>query len=304
MSSGEPHKHHYAPQFYLRNFASDAAKQKIWTLAKNGDHAVWAERSISTLGYEEDFYIHYENGVPVSVETDINRTVETPIAETATWAKIVEGRTADLDVTDKPVLYSLIRHLDVRTPHNWHTLNELATLAANPDGDVAFTYEEREMYAEMRTDPEGIKALFNLRASSLNWSQDGFAGCAVTVMRSRAPFRTSTTPVISLPAPPLPGSAAPLPGAVHFQNILVIEPHTAVSLVLGNFVAGFHNVVVDDGDARLLNRQFAGYFAKFESVRHLVSSRTDLVEDMTWAPYDVKADTPHKIVFQRRAERA
>jgi len=159
VSNGESRKHHYVPQFYLRNFASDAARQKLWTVAKNGDHAVWAERSIGTLGYEEDLYVHYEDGVPVSVETDINRLVETPIASTDTWAKIVEGRTAELDVRDKPVLYALIRHLEVRSPHQWHTLNELAALAADPASGIPFTDDERELYAQMRSDPEGMKAL-------------------------------------------------------------------------------------------------------------------------------------------------
>ena len=36
MSQQKPRDHHYAPQFYLRNFAVDAEKRKIATVAKNG----------------------------------------------------------------------------------------------------------------------------------------------------------------------------------------------------------------------------------------------------------------------------
>lgn len=82
-----PRNHHYAPQFYLRNFASDPEKKKIRTLAKNGDYAVWAERSIEGLGYERDLYVHSYGGVPVSVEDAINHGIETPISKSDTWAK-------------------------------------------------------------------------------------------------------------------------------------------------------------------------------------------------------------------------
>ncbi len=47
----DPRHHHYVPRFYLRNFASDPEKKKIKTLAQNRDYAVWAERSIESLGF-------------------------------------------------------------------------------------------------------------------------------------------------------------------------------------------------------------------------------------------------------------
>ncbi|MGY4408478.1 hypothetical protein ACVWW4_000214 [Bradyrhizobium sp. LB7.1] len=85
----DPRDHHVIPQFFLRNFAIDEARTKVTTLAKEGAVAVWMERSIKSIGYERDFYVHMQGNRPISVETDINRTVETPISRSDTWAKIV-----------------------------------------------------------------------------------------------------------------------------------------------------------------------------------------------------------------------
>ena len=301
MSNNEPSRHHYAPQFYLRNFASDAEKQKLWALAKEGDRIVWRERSISTLGYEQDFYVHFEHGVPVSVETDINRFVETPISGTETWSKIVAGRTDELDATDKPILYALIRHLEARTPHRWQTMQELTAMAEDSGSILPFSEEERAGYTIFRENPDLAKAFFNEQSASLGWAEENYEGCGMTIMRSHLPFRSSTTPVMSIPAPPNPALSLPLPGMTPYQFVMALEPHTAVSLVLGRFSDGFANMVVPDNVVHGLNRHFAAYFSKFDYVRHLVSSRERLIEDMIWAPYDLCVDTPKKIVLQRRS---
>ncbi len=98
--ANEPRDHHVVPQFFLRNFAVDAARTTITTVAKHGDRAVWGERSIRGLGYERDFYVHTVRGAPVSVETDIARSIETPISRSDTWTKIAAGRSDALYSSD------------------------------------------------------------------------------------------------------------------------------------------------------------------------------------------------------------
>lgn len=53
-----PRDHHVVPQFFLRNFASDEGRTKVTTLSKDGAFAIWQERSIKSIGYERDFYVH------------------------------------------------------------------------------------------------------------------------------------------------------------------------------------------------------------------------------------------------------
>ncbi len=93
MTAKPPRKHHYVPQFYLRNFATDSRKLTVQAVAKHGARAIWGEKEIRGIGYQEDFYVHTVNGSPFSVETHLNRTLETPIAESDTWAKISSGQT-------------------------------------------------------------------------------------------------------------------------------------------------------------------------------------------------------------------
>lgn len=293
-------KDHYAPQFFLRNFAVDPAKKKITTVAKHGTLAVWARRSIERLGFERDLYVHMRHGVPVSVEAAINQGIETPISRSDTWAKIASGRTETLDRSDKPILYALIRHLEVRTPHYLATGMELAQMAAAEDSGTPFTDEERDMYAFLRAHPDHAKAMFAQMSASLDWTEGTFAGSSLSIFRSPIPLRSSTTPVLVMPSPSHPALNLPLPGMIPYQLVLTLNRTTLASLVLADFDDAFGNIEMNVQAAKGFNRQFVGQFAKFQHVRHLITDRDDLAVDMTWAPYDLIEDTDRKITFQRR----
>ena len=298
--SEEPRDHHYVPQFFLRNFAVDPEQQKVTTVAKNRQYAVWAKRSIERLGYERDLYVHLRHGVPVSVETGINRRIETPIAKSDAWAKIMSNRTECLDRSDKPILYALIRHLEVRTPHYLETARELAHLSALPDGGITFAPEEREMYAVMRAYPNEAKRFFNLMSSTLEWTEQAFRGACLSILRSPIPLRSSTTPVLAVSTPFHPALRLPLPGMVPYQLILTLNRTTIASLVLADFDDAFANEEISAEVAKSFNRHFAAQFAHFEYVRHLITGRDDLASDMTWAHYDLIEEGARKITFRRR----
>lgn len=295
--------HHFVPQFYLRNFAIDAEKRWITTLGKHGPVAVWTKRSIEHLGYERDLYVHFESGRPVSVEDTINRHIETPISQSDTWVKITSGQTEALDRSDKPILYALIRHLEMRNPHALRTRQELMDMAASSDSEIAFTDEERAMYAELRRHPELQKQIFNMMSADLAWTERDYKSAALTVVRTSLPLRSSTTPVLPMPIPAHPSSAQALPGMVPHAHVLVLNPRTVAMLNLGDFDGVFINVEGEVDVAKGLGRCFVGQFGKFAAVRHLISGREDLVTDMDWAGYALEQDTPTKLVFRSRAAR-
>lgn len=302
MPADEARDHHYVPQFLLRNFAVDEARRRIATVAKHGSRAVWAERSIDSLGYERDLYVHMKQGIPISVEADINRRIETPIARSDTWTKIASGRTDTLDQSDRPILYALIRHLEARTPHYHATMGELAQMAADANSAIPFADEEREHYGAMRAHPDIAKEMLNQMASTTAWAADGFESAFVMILRSPIPLRSSTTPVVVLSAPAHAAKELTLPDMTPYQLVLTLNPYTLACLVLGDFDGAFSNRLVDQQTAADLNRRFVGQFAYFEHVRHLITDRTNLAADMNWAGYDLIDDTERKITFRRRAK--
>jgi hypothetical protein len=299
MTVNEPRDHPYAPQFFLRNFAVDTARNHIATVAKDGPMAIWTERPIKGHGYERDFYVHMHRGVPVAVETDINRRIETPISQSDTWAKIVSGQTDALDQSDKPILYALIRHLEVRTPHYQATLEELVQMSANPDSDIPFTDEEHSHNALLRINQDSAKAMLNHMAATIAWTANSFRGACLMIYRSPISLRSSTVPVLSIPAPAHPAMELPLPGVTPYQLVLTLNPTTVACLILGDFDGAFSNRTIDQETALGFNRYFLGQFAKFDHVRHLITGRENLAADMTWASYDLVKDSERKITFRR-----
>lgn len=300
MKVNEPRDHHYAPQFFLRNFTVDEARSRIWTVSKQGSLAIWAKRSIKNIGYERDFYVHLQGGIPVSVETDINRRIETPISQSDTWEKIVRDRTEALDETDRPILYALIRHLEARTPHYQTTMNELAQMAAASTSSMPFTEEERSEYALMRANPGSTKAILKHMATTTAWAKESFRGAFLMILRSSIPFRSSTTPVCAMPAPSHAAMSLPLPGMTPYALVLTLNPTTIACLILGDFDGAFSNRPIDQTTALGFNRHFVCQFANFDRVRHLITSRDSLVSDMAWAHYDVMESNERKITFRRR----
>ena len=73
--SQPPKRHHYVPQFYLRNFAIDEQKTKVMAVHKHGNRAAWAKTSIKSIAYEHELYVHRDGDSPVSVEETISRNL-------------------------------------------------------------------------------------------------------------------------------------------------------------------------------------------------------------------------------------
>jgi hypothetical protein len=231
----------------------------------------------------------------------INRSIETPISQSDTWAKIQTGRADALDRSDKPILYALIRHLEARTPHYFGTAMELAALAAQPDSEIPFTDEERRNYAEMRANPALARQFFNVLSASLQWTEESYRGAGMTIIRTKKPMRSSTTPVLVAQAPAHPAMRLPLPGMVPFNYYLALNPTTVVNLVLADFNDAFMNVEQGDDFRRDLNRHFVGQFGHFPH-GHIITDSAELVEDMAWAHYGLLKDGSRKLVFHRPAD--
>ena len=291
---------HYVPQFYLRNFAVDSEKKKVTSVAKNDEYAVWSTRSIENIGFERDLYVTLSGGVTISIDPLINQRIETPISRSDTWAKIVSGKVDTLDKSDKPTLYSLIRHLEVRTPKYLQTKMELARLATDRANSMAFTEMELAHYAHLQARPDEAKAMHNFMALWTGWTANDIRRSGLWIFRSPIPIRTLCAPVMAIPAPHHPAIDLPLPGMTPFQLVLALDPRTVAVLVAGDFDDGFVNIEIDAATARGFNRHYVAHFSEFDGIAHLISDREDLIEDMTWAHFEIIEYSEKKIKFRRR----
>lgn len=302
MLNEEPRRHHYVPQFFLRNFAVDEERKKVTAVRKHGNRAVWAETSIKSIAYETDFYVHTQNGAPVSVETTINRNIETPISSSETWRKIADGAISDLDASDRPVLYSLVRNFEVRTPHYRSTIQELAQLASQPNSGMQFSEEEQELYALLRSDRSLMEAYVNEAAANARWTADEFYSCGISIYRVSGPTYVCTTPVHPMKAPANTALRSVQLGLSPVSQLMPLTPNSYVILSLGDFSGSFTNQKVEVDVEQGLKKQIVAQFGYWPKVEHMVCPSDGLQEHLEWAGFKSVKDTPTKKIFERDAK--
>lgn len=292
-----PHDNHYAPQFYLRNFACDHDRHKVEAVTKRDSYAIWAETSIRGIGYEVDYYNDPTYGY--SHENDLKRNIEDPFVNTETWDKIRSNRGELIDISDKANIYSFIRHLHFRTPHSEQTAKELARMADSQDSSVEFEESERDYYKYLHDNPQTLKMLANLKSSVVWWTPEDIYNSYLAIFRSPTRLATTTTPVHTISIGFDPRLFLPLPGMKPHQLLLPLAPNIMATLVLGNFKNGFDNVGISSLQADAFNRQYVCQFAFFPMVKHLLISRIGLIDHMNWARYNVISETKQNIRFKK-----
>lgn len=98
MTTRAAEDHHYVPQFYMRQFALLEDKNKVMAVERHGDILNFARKSVGSIGYEKRLHDFVENRGTKSIESEVNKLVEMPFAESPTWKKIVDGECANVSV--------------------------------------------------------------------------------------------------------------------------------------------------------------------------------------------------------------
>jgi hypothetical protein len=157
--SNAPKRHHYVPQFYLRQFATTGDANKVAVLERHRDVLVADRKSVDSIGYEEGLHDFVEDGVAGSIEREINKVIETPFSDSRTWEKIETGNCASLDDVDGLSIYGFARHLYRR---NIRMLRFMEAENARFRAGQLFelTAEERDMHRRIADSPGGPHQLF------------------------------------------------------------------------------------------------------------------------------------------------
>ncbi|MCU0830633.1 MAG: hypothetical protein MUC58_03780 [Rhizobiaceae bacterium] len=268
-------------------------------LQKIGKRAVWAKKSIDSIAFEYDLYVHIDGSTPISVEEKINSQFETPVSQTETWAKVSSGSIVDLDASDRAVLYSLVRNFEARTPHYRNTLRELSILAGEPQSGMNFSEDEKAMYAELRANPSLMSKFANELAYRTDWTAREFSSCGIAIWRVRRPVYVCTTPVHIMKVPAHPRLRASQMGLFPHCFLMPLTSNAYVSLALGDFDGEFVNQEIDVNVELALKQQIVAQFAYWPIVNHMICDSGRIIDHLKWAGYNCTLDSPTKKVFVR-----
>jgi hypothetical protein len=200
VTANAPKRHHYVPQFYLRQFACADDRNKVNVMEEHGDRLVADRKSIRRIGYENALHDCISDGEADSIEEAINRRIETPFAASGAWTKILSHQCELLNAGDGPPIYGFARHLQRRNLEALRFIEEENARFRAGSLDLDLTAEERAMHQWIAASSDNAHALF--RNGALDTALPEDAGqINVMVCRSPIPLRTSTNPAVRISHP-------------------------------------------------------------------------------------------------------
>ncbi|MCI1271657.1 MAG: DUF4238 domain-containing protein [Sphingobium sp.] len=292
MTSNDPHRHHYVPQFYLSQFACHDDENKVTTLAAyNGGDIVAERKSISRIGYEEKLHDYEFKGEKRSIEGTINDQIETPFTQGSTWRKVTSGRTAELDETDIEPLYGLIHHLQRRNLEALRFIEMEQARIRRHGFSADDTEEERAMHAALAAHPDAVRAFFHEGILQEAPYLDDAAELGMLVYRTGLRLRTSTNPVIAIGLPGEEAGRKRANGDAARAWWLPLTPHCGVVMTLGASFTGHSNAAIPDDSAQGLNRHYLVQLLQALSVRYVLAEDQHIESDLKWAGYRIEVRT-------------
>ncbi|UPT97737.1 DUF4238 domain-containing protein [Bradyrhizobium barranii subsp. apii] len=279
-------RNHYVPQFYMRQFALDGDKTKVKCLSRHDPYVSIGTKSISRIGYEEDLYTFSIAGSKASIEDDLNKNVETPIANSDTWRKILAGEPDRLDRSDKLTLYLLMRHLQFRNIENLRFIEQEAVHAREIGFRDDYSEDEREMYAELSRTAAGPRSYFLAMAADIQQFALHWDRASISVIRSRIPLRSSTNPTLVVPRKLGHIRLFEELEADAFCYWLPLSRYFGAMLTMSRRFNDFIHQDLPDDAARVFNRLYLGQLLEMPSTRHCFADDPEIEGDLHWAGFD------------------
>jgi hypothetical protein len=298
-TANEARKHHYAPQFYLRQFACDTGRTEAMALTRQHDFVVGEPKAISHMGYEDDLHAIETMFGRTSIEARIGREIEDPISKSPTWALVLADDHRVLGEGDIAILYLLCRHLERR---NLATLKfieseQVRVRQANFKSD--YTAEERHMHDALTATPNGGHAFFLEGALQTGSILQELDEVGITVCHSTEPLRSSTNPALTVPLPPGEQSRRCASGQPARAWWLPLSRHCGALVSLGCKQRG---LIHEDGEAafvRKMNQLYLVQLLTMPAVRYCLADDPHIDEDLVWAGYQLVRRGERKLRYIR-----
>jgi len=289
----EPKRNHYVPQFYMRQFAYDADRNKVRVVERHRDAIVAESKSIDRIGFERGLHDFVENGVAGSIESKLNKMIETPFSGSRTWAKIESGNFAALDALDGLPIYGFALHLQRRNLATHRFLEqEHARFLGSALRDV--TREEQEMHHWIAETTAGAHRLFLEGALDMSIPEDAHA-INVIVCQAPIPFRSSTNPILMVSHP----GRESMFGAI-FNSLrtwwLTLDRYWGAFIIAGG-PPGFSSQAVEHDVAHVINRLYLVQMLQGEA-RYMLADDARLECDLAWAGFVLEHRKTHSARYR------
>lgn len=289
-------RHHYVPQFYLRQFACIDDSRKIMALERHDMFVVHQRKSISQVGFQDSLYDFGVADTFGSIEQSLNQAIETPFSQGPTWTKICSGGSSELDETDMGALHGFARHLQLRNAEWLRFIEDENSRYKTNALSEPISESEREMHDWLSSSTSATRMFFHQGALDRLVPRD-VAEVAIMVCRSPIALRSSTNPnlVVSFP-----GAASPL--GSFFATLrtwwLSLDKDWGVFIIAGG-PSGFSKMELPKDTARMINRLYLVQQQHDSAARFLFAEDDQLVSDLEWAGYELHSYTPRRSRFRK-----
>lgn len=291
-------KHHYVPQFYLRQFSCPDDVNKVSAASFNRPFIIKNKKSIEGIGYEDNLYSISNDDIEWCIEEKLNRRIETPITQSETWSKIKNDQPELINEDDKLVIYLFMRHIEVRNVEQLQFIRSENIRVKNPSHVNDYSDAEREMHAYINSTSNGSERFFLEMANDLERFLLDYSKATISILKSNIQIRTSTNPVVTLPE-----------SMTYIENEnsviakwLPLSPRFGALLYMSNSRCDFYkSSVVENNVIRAFNRLYLLQLLNSLTVRHLIANDEYLIEDFLWAGIQADPSNPRKFRVQTNA---
>jgi len=291
----DPRKHHYVPQFYLRNFCCHDDENKVPSLSRHNHFLIKKRSSIGNIGYEDYLYKISDKDIEFCIEKYLNTDIETPFSQSETWKKISDNTPELLTKNDKFILYIFIRHLESRNIETLEFLKIEQQRVTDPKYINEYSGSERRMHAELGFIPNGIANFYLGMSGSVEQYFEAFEKVSISILGSKIPLRISTNPVVNVPISTFKNEIF---DPNRTTKWFPMTPYAGVMLHMNPDYHDFSSYqVVENNVIRTLNRLYLVQLLESKTTRHMIANDDYLEDDLKWAGLQIDYKNPRKFRF-------
>ena len=295
----EARRHHYAPQFYLRQFACDDSLSRVRVLTQQHEFIVGEAKAISRMGYEDDLHSIETLFGRTSIEAKIAREIETPIAQSPTWSRVVARNYGALGESDVAILYLLCRHLERRNLATLKFIESEQIRVRLPEYQLDYSDEERRMHDAIAAAPKGAHAFFLEGVLQTTPILEELDEVGITICQSVDPLRSSTNPSLTVRVPAPEADRRCASGQPARAWWLPLSRSCGALITLGTSRRGLFHEPQGSGFVRYMNRLYLVQLLSSPAVRYCLADDSFIDADLSWADYQRVSQKGQKLRYRK-----